>query len=95
MLRGFKWMALTVVVNHHKPHKLNGDLVRFSAAGTFCPVIACYQGTEQPPWIAMCNRHENRSWKLPYTQIAHFISLKITGRYVHGSNPTAVQEVET
>ena len=65
-------MALTVVVNHHKPHKLNGDLVRFSAAGTFCPVIACYQGTEQPPWIAMCNRHENRSWKLPYTQIAHF-----------------------
>jgi hypothetical protein len=67
-------MALTVVVNHHKSCKLNGDLAGFSAAGTSRPVIACYQGTEQPPWIAMRNRHENRSWKLPYTQILLVLS---------------------
>jgi len=73
-MRGFKWMALTVVVNHHELSKLNGDLAEFSAAGTSCPVIACYQGTEQPPWIAMRNRHENRSWKLPYTQNLLFLS---------------------
>lgn len=45
-----KWMALAVVANHQEFIGLNGIPVNFAAAGSIRSEIACYQGTEQPPW---------------------------------------------